>query len=65
MNRQALITKRASFKAALTIQQNAVVDFTINSLDEYNQLALRLEHITNIYPRFDDVQIKIQSLEEG
>ena len=62
-DRQFLIRRRATLKATLTIQGNALSDFIINSLDDYNQLSLRLEHITNILPRFVDVQTKIESLE--
>ena len=63
MDRQTLIRRRANLKAALTVQEGVVFNFSIDSLDDHNQLSLRLEHITGIYPRFDDVQIEIELLE--
>ena len=63
MDKQTLIRRRDSLKAALTIQENVLSNFIIYSLDDYNQLVLRFEHITSIYPRFDDAQTEIELLE--
>ena len=65
MDRATLVKKRAVLKATLTMQQNVIANFTINALDDYNQLATRLDYINNIYPRYDEVQGELEFLQES
>ena len=57
-----LIRKRASLKAALTVQENVIAEFAINSAYDHEKLFLRLERIITIFPMFDQLQTDIESL---
>ena len=63
-DRQLLVRKRASLKATLTVQEAFFTNFAVNSIDDHELLSSRLYYITNILPRFDDIQTEIESLDE-
>ena len=58
-----LLRKRGSLKAALTVQENFIINFTVSSVDEHEKLSSRSDYIT--HPKFDEVQTDIESLEEN
>ena len=64
MDRAALVRRRASFKAALTVQENFLADFSIASAHDYEKVVSRLERIPVIFNKYDEVQTEIESLEE-
>ena len=64
MDKATLVRRRASFKAALTVQENFLADFSITSAHDYEKVVSRLERIPTIFNKYDEVQTEIESLEE-
>ena len=62
-SKQTLVRKRTSLKTALTAQENFFINFNIESLKDYKQISSRLEQIKTIYPKFNEIQFELESID--
>ena len=60
---QTLAKRRAGLKSDLTIHENRLLDFQIDSQRDYFEVVNRLEQIQGVYCKFAEVQAELDLFE--
>ena len=63
LEQRTLINKRASLKSDLTIHENRILTFQIDSPQDHFEVAARFEQLQVIYSKFAEVQAELDLLE--